>query len=66
MPETNSLKNEWRFPPGGDTLSLPDVQYSSSKKENATHGQVYRTGRTRVKLPGDLGGRSIVRETLIF
>jgi hypothetical protein len=56
MPVTSSLQNEWRFPPGGDTLSLRDVQYSPSRKENATHGQVYGTGRTRVKLHGGRGG----------
>jgi hypothetical protein len=50
MPLTPSWKNEWRSPTGGDTLSLPDEQYSPSKKENATHGQVYRTGRPCVKL----------------
>jgi hypothetical protein len=44
MPETNSLRNEWRSPKGGDTLLFADIQYSPSKKENATHGQVYRTG----------------------
>ncbi len=31
MPETNSLKSEWRSPSGWDTLSLPDVQYSPSE-----------------------------------
>ena len=56
MPVTSSLQNEWRFPPGGDTLSLRDVQYSPSRKENATHGQVYRIGRPRVKLHGGRGG----------
>ncbi len=40
MPETNSLKNEWRSPTGGDTLLFTNIQSSPSRKENATHGQV--------------------------
>jgi len=27
MPETNRVRNEWRSPTGGYTLSLPEVQY---------------------------------------
>ncbi len=56
MPVTSSPQNEWRSPTGGDTLSFADVQYSPSEKENATHGQVYRTGRSRVKLHGGHAG----------
>ncbi len=56
MPVTSSPQNEWRSPTGGDTLSFVDEQYSPSRKENATHGQVYRTGRPCVKLHGGHGG----------
>lgn len=27
MPETNNVSNKWCSPTGGDTLSLPEVQY---------------------------------------
>ena len=50
MPGTPSPQNEWRSLTRGDTLSLPDVQYSPSRKEKATPGQVCRTGRPLVEL----------------
>ena len=50
MLRESNPKNEWRSPQGKGTLLLRDEQYSPTKKENATHGQIYRTGRTRVKL----------------
>jgi hypothetical protein len=56
MPVTTSPNKEWRSPTGGDTLSFADEQYRPSEKENATDGQVYRTGRTRVKQHGGHGG----------
>ena len=49
MPPPPSFKSEWRSPKRGGTLSFADEQHTPSEKENATHGQVYRTGRTRVK-----------------
>jgi hypothetical protein len=56
MPLTSNMNNEWRSPSGGDTLPFADEQYSPFEKENATHGQVYRTGRSCVKLYGGHGG----------
>ncbi len=44
-----SLESGWRFPLGVFTLCLPWQSASTSQQENAD-GQVYRTGRTRVKL----------------
>jgi len=49
---TPSQNHEWRSPQGAGTLSFADEQHPDSRKENATHGQGYRTGRTRVKLHG--------------
>jgi len=64
MPVASSPQNEWRSPTGGDTLSFADEQYSPSRKENATHGQVYRTGRPRVKLHGGRGGPERAADSL--
>jgi len=49
---TPNPKNEWRSPQGAGKLSFADEQHPDSKQENATHGQIYRTRRTRVKLHG--------------
>lgn len=56
MPVITSLKSEWPSPVGGDTLLFANIQSSPSVKEHATHGEVYETGRTRVKLYGGSDG----------
>jgi hypothetical protein len=40
---------EWRSPLGANMLEIADERIRSTREENA-HGQVYRTGRARVKL----------------
>ena len=55
MPVTSSPQNEWRSPRGGDTLSLPDEQYSPSRldpqrpRRSAYRVPEYNLSRGRLK-----------------